>query len=108
MANSQLLDAPPKLFEDLPSILDANKCLFVLVSNETTVRGVRRKDTACYEVSAGGTNVHVALERRLGNRAMWIAVIPNRKSIWWRDRPSEQLAEHVASILIDNGAYEPV
>ena len=107
MATALILDAPPTIFDDFVSILDDTEFDCIASSKECVVRGVRRMDTACYDVSIGSTHVHVATERRLGNPTMFVAVMPNRRSFWRRDVSSQRLAERIVELLIAHGAYDP-
>jgi len=104
MANALILDAPPAMFDDFSSFFDETEFDCSQSSSDSIVRGVRRKDTASYDIACGSTCVHVALERRLGNPTMFIAVMPTRKTVWRRDASSEQMAEQIVALLVAHGA----
>ena len=97
--NNHILDAPPRLFDDMADILDASDFSWFQTSRESATKGVRRHDTAGYDVTLDRTTVHIAIERRLGNPKAFVVIIPRRRSFWRRDEPSEQLAERVAAML---------
>jgi hypothetical protein len=105
--NTHILDASPRLFDDIADILDASDFSWVHTSNASTTKGVRRRDTAGYDVSFDGASVHIAMERRLGNPKLCVAVIPSRGLFWRHDESSEQLAQQLVAILINNGAEVP-
>tara|TARA_R110002073_G_scaffold75697_12_gene184660 strand:+ start:4130 stop:4456 length:327 start_codon:yes stop_codon:yes gene_type:complete len=104
MANALIVDAPPTMFDDFAAILEATGYRCSQKSSGSMVRGIRRKDTATYEITHGSTRVDVAMERRLGNRTMFIAVIPTRSSFGRRDDSSDELAEQIVELLVTNGA----
>jgi hypothetical protein len=104
MANALTLEAPPTMFDDLAEILKHSDCSFSLQFSDSVVRGVRRVDSACYDVSLGPASVQLEIERRMGNPTMFISVIPIRKSIWRRDLPSDRLAQQIVELLVAHGA----
>jgi hypothetical protein len=104
MVEARTLEAPPTLFDEVAAILKKSDCGFSLLSSESVNRGVRRMDSACYDVTRGHASVQLLMERRLGNPTMFISVIPTRKSIWHRDLASDRLAEHIVEWLVANGA----
>jgi len=106
MANMLIVDAPPTMFDDFESIIEGSAFCWKKMSSDSEVRGIRRKDTATYDIKHDGTRVRLAMERRLGNPTMYIALMPNRHSLWRADVPSEQLAEQVVEFLVAKGAYE--
>lgn len=108
MANILLVDAPPTMFDEFESIIAGSNFDWSKKSSQSETRGIRRKDTATYMVTHNGTCVRLAMERRLGNRSMFIGVIPMRHSIWRADVASEQLARQIIELLVANGAHESV
>lgn len=108
MANDALiLDAPPALFDEFASILNDSQFDCSLASSDAIVRGVRRLDTATFDVTHDSTCVYISMERRLGNPTMFIAVMPTRRSFWRRDAASNRLAEQIVELLVANGADDP-
>lgn len=106
--NNHILDAPPRVFDDMADILDASDFSWVQTCNESTTKGVRRHDTAGYDVTLDSASVHLAIERRPGNPKAFVVIIPRRRSFWRRDGASEQLAERVtAAMLTEHGAEVP-
>ena len=106
MVNAHILDAPPNLFDDMFAIFEANDYRCVATSRDTKTRGIRRLDTAGYDVFLGSTLVHIGIERRLGNKTISITVWPACKSFWRRDESSENLAKRLVELLIEHGADE--
>ncbi|WP_144054774.1 hypothetical protein [Rhodopirellula europaea] len=104
MANALTLDAPPAMFDDFASILDNSDFDCTLSSSDSIERGIRRMDTASYEVTHGAASVHLAMERRLGNPTMFIAIMPAGKTLLRRDEASNRLAEQIVKLLVANGA----
>ncbi len=107
MQNALIFDAPPVLYDEIADILDAADYTYSRTICESRTTGVRRLDIAGYDISHGNTTVHVGIEHRLGNHKLTLMIIPNRRSFWRRDRPSEQLAERIASVLKEYGAQDP-
>lgn len=108
MANALIVDAPPMMFEDFAAILEASEFECTQSSFDSLTRGIRRKDSATYEVSHGSTRVDVVLERRLGDQSMFIAVIPIRNAFWRRENSSDQFAQRIMELLVANGADDKV
>lgn len=106
MANILMVNAPPSMYDDFESLIAQRPYCWTRVSRDSEIRGVRRKDTAIYELSNDGTRVRVIIERRLGNPSMHIAVSADHHSLWRADVESDQLAEQVIEFLLANGAYE--
>ena len=105
--DNNILDAPPRLFDEMADILDASDFSWFQTSRESAAKGVRRHDTAGFDVTYDRTTVHIAIERRLGNPKAFVVIIPRRRSFWRRDESSEQLTERVAAVLITHGAEVP-
>ena len=105
-ANALILDAPPTMFDEFVSIVDGTGFECIPLSSNCVARGVRRKETASYDIVHGSAFVHVSLEHRLGNPTMCVAIIPNRKWFWRRDNLSEQLAQQIVELLTTHGAYD--
>ncbi|WP_372722058.1 hypothetical protein [Novipirellula sp.] len=104
MVNAHCLEAPSTLFDDVGNVLAASDFCAVEKHRESNVNGVRRFDTAEFDVVDERSHVDLWLERRLGNKTMFIMVVPDRKTLWRRDHESEQLAERVVNLLVQHGA----
>ena len=109
MDNALILEAPPTMFDELATILDANDFCHSLLSSDSITRGVRRKDSASYKVTSGGVSVELWLERRFGNPTVVISIFPAQKSSLPKDLPSAELADRIVKLLVAHGANaEPV
>ena len=108
MDNTLTLEAPPTMFDESAVILNQSDYSFSLLSSDNVIRGVRRMDTACYDITHGPATVQLWMERRIGNPTMFISVAPGRKSILRRDLPSDRLAEQIVELLVAHGADNSV
>lgn len=106
MVNTHCLEAPWSLFDDVPAILAASEFQLVEKRRESIVKGVRRFDTAEFEVVDESTHVTVWLERRLGDKAMFIMVVPGGRRSARNNDDSNRLAECVVKLLIQHGAFD--
>lgn len=106
MVNTHCLEAPWSLFDDVPAILAASEFQLVEKRRESIVKGVRRFDTAEFEVADESTHVTVWLERRLGDKAMFIMVVPGGRRSARNNDDSNRLAECVVKLLIQHGAFD--
>lgn len=104
MAIALTLDAPPAMFDDLTSIVASSDFTCSLLSSNSIERGIRRVDMASYKVTHGAACVHIAMERRLGNPTISVAIIPERKSLFRGDESSNRLAVQIVDLLVVNGA----
>lgn len=100
MVNTHCLNAPPSLFDEFDDIFAASDLCVIERHRESRVKGVRRLDTAEFDVADGSCRVDVWLERRIGNNRMFVMVVPRRKSFWRRDHDSELLARRVVDLLV--------
>ncbi len=108
MVNTHCLEAPWSLFDDVPAILSASDFQTVEKRSESIVKGVRRFDTAEFEVADESTHVTVWLERRLGNEAMSIMVVPGGIRSPRNDNESNRLAECIVHLLTQHGAIDTI
>jgi hypothetical protein len=108
MNNNFGLDAPPTMYDDFESIIENSTFCWSKESSDSVVRGIRRLDTATYNVSHEGGKVCIFMERRLHQPKMYILVMPIYPSFWRSGVASEGLAEQVTDLLVANGAYKPV
>ncbi len=104
MDDALTLEAPPTMFENLEAILRQNDCDLSLLSSNSVVRGIRRKDTSCYCLTHGCASVEIWAERRFGNPTMFISIFPTQKSIRYQDLSSNTLVKRIVELLVANGA----
>ncbi|MEM8672242.1 MAG: hypothetical protein AAGG48_32305 [Planctomycetota bacterium] len=100
--NAHCLDAPPSLFDEVDDIFAASDLCAVERHRESRVKGVRRLDTAEFDVADDSCRVDVLLERRLGNNRMSVIVAPRRKWFSRRGHDSELLARRVVDLLVQH------
>lgn len=98
------LDAPPAMFGNLSLVFASSDFNCSLLSSNSIERGIRRMDMASYEVTHGAARMHIAMERRHGNPAMFIAVMPEGKSLFRSDESSNRLVVQIVDLLVANGA----
>ncbi len=106
MVNTLCLEAPWSLFDDVPAILAASDYQIVEKRRESTVKGVRRHDIAEFEVVDENSLVSLWLERRLGNKLMFIMVVPGGVQSSRNVGNSVELAESVVNLLVQHGAFD--
>lgn len=106
MVNTHCLEAPWSLFDDVPAILAASDFQIVEKRRESIVKGVRRLDTAEFEVADESSRVDVWLERRLGNKTMFVMVVPRRMRSPRNTDDSDRIAERVVNLLVQHGAFD--
>ena len=106
MANALTLDARPAVLDSFATILHDCGLGCSLMSSDSVERGIRRKDTASYQVTDGAARVEIDLERRLGNQTMFISVVPAQRSLFRSDDSSDRLAKRIVELLLANGAED--
>lgn len=106
MANGHLLAAPDRVVAEIESTLRQNGISCDLEYEKECDHERYVIDLTSFVCSNETTKLGVGIEKRRGRRGANIILVPERHSVFRRDRDSEQLAEAIVKILCEHGATD--
>lgn len=106
MIAHHFLSADDHMLDNIEELLRSSKINYVRAPVRTLNQGLRTTDVIEIQCRDERGVVDLVIERRRTRKFIDLVLIPSRRLTFWRNRDSDRLSDHLATLLREHGARD--